>query len=111
MLDAPLVAPDNEVEQNLAAIVQEVLGLEQVSVTRNLQELGANSISILNIHKKLNDVFSKNIAVSDIFQYGTVRALARYISEDDLPAVAQQQGQKRGSARRAVRRPARRRTR
>ena len=111
MLDAPLVAPDNEVEQNLAAIVQEVLGLEQVSVTRNLQELGANSISILNIHKKLNGVFSKDIAVSDIFQYGTVRALARYISEDDLPAVAQQQGQKRGSARRAVRRPARRRTR
>jgi acyl carrier protein len=100
-----IVAPDDKVEQSLAAIVKQVLGLDQISVTSNFFDLGATSLHMIRVHNQLKETFARKVSVTDLFRYATVRSLAHYMSQaEPPPAPARQQGEERGQARRAVRR-------
>ena len=51
-LQTPYVAPRNDVEQKLATIWQEMLGIDQVSVHDNFFELGGDSVKAIQISVK-----------------------------------------------------------
>ncbi|MDA2157988.1 MULTISPECIES: amino acid adenylation domain-containing protein [Bacillus cereus group] len=72
-------APRNEIEETLAKIWSDVLGVEKVSINDNFFEHGGHSIRatmlMAKIHKKLN----KEIPLKEIFRYPTIKELSRYI--------------------------------
>jgi amino acid adenylation domain-containing protein len=79
-------APTNETEKKILQIWAEVLGLDadKIGVTDNFFELGGNSISILKIQSRLNKQFDRDISMSTMFLYPTIRELAANIPEEPL---------------------------
>lgn len=74
------VAPRTQLEQVLAGIWQQILGLEKVGLEDNFFELGGNSIGLAQVHGKLLTLINQHVAITDLFQYPTVRALADHLS-------------------------------
>ena len=69
------VAPRSEIESKLAAIWQEVLGVEQVGVTDNFFELGGDSIQSLQIIAKARKEGLK-LTPKQLFEKQTIGELA-----------------------------------
>ncbi|MEM0940330.1 MAG: amino acid adenylation domain-containing protein [Bacteroidota bacterium] len=67
------VAPSTETEKQLAAIWQEVLGVEKVGIHDNFFELGGDSIKVMQLVNKSTrqNIFIK---VKDIFSHQTIKA-------------------------------------
>ena len=67
------VAPRNEMEEQLAKIWQEVLGVEKIGIMDNFFELGGNSMSAINLMHVMKDKFF--IEIDDIFIYPTINLM------------------------------------
>ena len=82
--NADYVAPSNENEEKLVAILADILTLnkESIGIDDNLFDLGANSIKILSIQNRVSQVFGFEISLSLFFLYPTVRELAVSIFEE-----------------------------
>lgn len=83
--DAGYAAPETEEEMRIAAVWQEVLGLERVGIDDEFFDLGGDSFKAIKVVRKMGNSFS----VMDLFQYPTVRELAERIASgatrsDDL---------------------------
>ena len=74
---APL--KDN-LQRRIAEIWKEILAVEQVGALDNFFDLGGNSLSILQLNRKLREAFKRDIPVIKLFRYPTVSALAAYIN-------------------------------
>ncbi|MFT3661297.1 MAG: amino acid adenylation domain-containing protein [Gordonia sp. (in: high G+C Gram-positive bacteria)] len=75
------VAPENDVEEHLAEIVAEVLGLERVSVTESIFDLGGNSLLAAKIVGRACEVLGVDVNMRDVFAEPTVRGLAAKVGE------------------------------
>jgi SagB-type dehydrogenase family enzyme len=74
-------APETEIEQVIAAVMQEVLKLDQVSVHRNFFDLGGTSVHMIQVYNKVRALLQKDFPVLAVFEHPTVRALAKYLDE------------------------------
>ncbi len=76
--------PRNPVEEKLAVIWQEVLGLgsEPVGIDDDFFRLGGHSLRGITMLSKVHREFDVQVPVGKIFELSTIRGLARYISED-----------------------------
>ncbi|RKS87532.1 non-ribosomal peptide synthase protein (TIGR01720 family)/amino acid adenylation domain-containing protein [Orbus hercynius] len=75
------VKPTTQSEQQLVAIIAEILGLEQtsVSIIDDFYRLGGNSILAIKLSSKIARAFNRAVRVADIFTYRTAQALAVFI--------------------------------
>ncbi|MGJ5628670.1 amino acid adenylation domain-containing protein [Nostoc sp. CALU 1950] len=76
------VAPRNEVEKTIASIWQEVLHLETVGMNDNFFDLGGHSLLTLQVQSKLQQLFPKNVLITDLFKYPNISSLANYLIQD-----------------------------
>ncbi|HEU4963914.1 MAG TPA: amino acid adenylation domain-containing protein, partial [Bacilli bacterium] len=79
--DREYLAPTNEVEQEVAAIWAEVLGLERVGLTDNFFDLGGHSLLVVKVHDRIKQRWKAPLRLMDLFTYTTVAALADAIAE------------------------------
>ncbi len=70
-------APANVVEEILAGIYVQVLGLERVGVDESFFDLGGDSISAMRLIGAVNNVLDADLAVRTVFEAPTVRNLSR----------------------------------
>ena len=75
-----LVEPRGEVEQAIAAIWQEVLGVERVGAHEKFFQLGGHSLLLVRVHARLRERFGTELSMMDLFKYPDVE-LARPASE------------------------------
>jgi acyl transferase domain-containing protein/thioesterase domain-containing protein/acyl carrier protein len=75
------VAPRNEIEQTIAPIWQEFLGIQQVGVYDNFFELGGNSLLAIHILSKLHDVLQVKISLDNLFAANTIAELAEKVAQ------------------------------
>lgn len=88
-LDADFVAPRNPIEQLLAKIWTEVLGLEHVGVFDNFFDLGGDSILSVQIISRANQS-GLRLTVKQLFQHQTIAGLTAVA--DKAPLVEADQG-------------------
>ncbi len=69
------IAPRNQIEQMLADIWQEILGIDKIGIYDNFFELGGNSINTIQIAAKANQAKLK-LTSQQFFQYQTIDELA-----------------------------------
>jgi natural product biosynthesis luciferase-like monooxygenase protein len=74
-------APAHELEQIVATVWQELLGLDQVSTVDNLFDLGANSLLVVRANGKLRAALQRDVSLVDMFQYPTVKSLAAFLGQ------------------------------
>ncbi|MCX6468631.1 MAG: amino acid adenylation domain-containing protein [Corynebacteriales bacterium] len=85
-VDAAPTAPADAVEQAVATIVGDVLGLPAVSVTDSFFDLGGNSLAAMRVIASIDEMFGTDLGVREIFDHPTVRELAPRL-QTSRPAV------------------------
>jgi amino acid adenylation domain-containing protein len=92
-LEAAYAAPETEAERIIAEIWQEVLGLDSVGVNDNFFDLGGHSLQMIQAHAKVREVFNRDVSMLEMFQYPTIKLVARYLSRnlDEGPSFRESQ--------------------
>ncbi|PYY78120.1 non-ribosomal peptide synthetase [Pseudomonas sp. TKO26] len=94
LMQQTYVAPQNDLEQQIAAIWADVLKLEQVGVTDNFFELGGDSIISIQVVSRARQAGIR-FTPKDLFQHQTVQGLAT-VAEQGEGGLQIDQGPVRG---------------
>lgn len=96
--------PSTDVEQHVAAMFCEVLGLSEVGLNDNFFELGGHSVLLLQLHARLQERFGAKLQLVDLFQYPSVAALAKALGggQSVEAAAGQLQGRNRAAIRKQL---------
>ncbi|HEU4963515.1 MAG TPA: amino acid adenylation domain-containing protein [Bacilli bacterium] len=78
---ADYLAPRDEVEELIADVWQEVLGVERVGVHDNFFELGGHSLLATRVISRLREAFEIDLPMNRLFEAQTVAALAQVVEE------------------------------
>jgi len=81
-LEAVFVPPRNAMEKSIAAIWEQVLGLQQVGVHDNFFDLGGHSLLMAQVHDRFQKVVDKKISMLDLLEYPSISSLARFLNKD-----------------------------
>ncbi|HWS86517.1 MAG TPA: beta-ketoacyl synthase N-terminal-like domain-containing protein [Pyrinomonadaceae bacterium] len=80
-LPGDYVAPRNNLEQALAEVWQDLLGIEQVGVEDNFFELGGHSLLATQVVARIQDIFGAQVSLDLIFERPTVAEQAVAVEE------------------------------
>jgi acyl carrier protein len=72
--------PETAIEQALADIVAEVLGVARVGLHDNFFDLGASSVHIVRVHNALRERLGTEIPIVEMFNHPSVSHLARRLA-------------------------------
>ncbi|MDQ1350647.1 MAG: hypothetical protein QG657_949, partial [Acidobacteriota bacterium] len=78
-------APETDIQRTIAAIWEEVLGLEKIGIRDNFFDLGGNSLDFVRVSNKLKEKLGQDIPVVTLFTYPTISSLEHYLSSVELP--------------------------
>ncbi len=78
-ITAAYVAPRNETEQTLAAIWQELLGVERVGIYDNFFELGGHSLLAMRVVSCIQRDLLVSIPIKILFRFTSISDLSKYI--------------------------------
>lgn len=81
------VAPRNEVEQTIAEIWQNLLGITEIGIHDNFFSLGGHSLLAIRIIAQLRDAFKIDMQLKDIFETPTIAELALTIVQSQAQNV------------------------
>ncbi len=86
-LGMAFVAPDDAIEESLAAIWREVLGRERVGVYDDFFVSGGHSLLAAQVLSRIQREFGVDLALRDFFSAPNIRSLAERIGEVTLAAA------------------------
>jgi natural product biosynthesis luciferase-like monooxygenase protein len=75
------VAPKGNVEQAVATIWKDILHAEQIGVDDNFFDFGGHSLQVVQVQNRLRETLGVDVPVLKLFQFPTVRTLAKFIGE------------------------------
>ncbi|MBD2385752.1 non-ribosomal peptide synthetase [Cylindrospermum sp. FACHB-282] len=81
-LEATYEPPQTGTQETIAKIWQQLLHLEKVGINDNFFDLGGHSLLLVQVHSKLRVIFPKQISITNLFEYPTIRTLAKYLTQD-----------------------------
>ncbi|MEH1799485.1 MAG: non-ribosomal peptide synthetase [Nostoc sp.] len=98
-LEQAYISPQTDLERLLAGILSELLKIDRVGIDDNFFDLGATSISILQVAARVQQELGIELSAVKLFQYSTIGSLANYLhsnqnsqpSSDKLQNRAQRQ--------------------
>ncbi|WP_266169313.1 non-ribosomal peptide synthetase [Dyella subtropica] len=73
-------APQGAIEQTLATLWQELLGVERVGRHDHFFELGGHSLIAVQLVSRLRNAFGVEVAARDIFMYSVLKDMAQLVS-------------------------------
>jgi len=76
-------APSSEAEKTIASIWCAVLHLPEINVDQNFFDAGGDSLNITQLQIRLSSLFGEKVTVPLLFEYTTVRALAKFLTSED----------------------------
>lgn len=114
-LPAPEAAPasasaETTLERSIAGVWKRVLKIDNTGLDDNFFDLGGDSLLLIQVHAELTKTLAPGISVTQLFEFATIRELARHIagsgnqdgvSEADERARKQREAQERMRRQRA----------
>ena len=91
MVSKEYVAPQNELEEQLAEIWQEVLGVQPIGVTDDFFALGGHSLLAVRVLNRSNALSGKQLSLAVIFEAKTIAQLAERLKENNFTHGASDQ--------------------
>jgi amino acid adenylation domain-containing protein len=77
------VPPKTQLENTIARIWQEVLGVGNIGVHDNFFEVGGDSLKIVKLSSKLKNTLDKDFPLTTLFRYPTIASFAQYMEEGE----------------------------
>lgn len=71
----------NRMEEVVAAIWQEVLGLRKAGIHDNFFDLGGHSLAMVQVRSKVRDVLKQEVPMVELFRNPTIAMLSRYLQD------------------------------
>ena len=87
------------IEKSVAAIWQDVLGLQQVRTTDNFFDLGGHSLLVVQVQRRLREACGREVSITDMFRLPTIKALAAHLGGTATQATAVNDGLARAQRR------------
>jgi len=81
------LAPRSQLEEQIASIWSQVLGVEGISVDANFFDAGGHSLLLVRVQSKLKQIFNTSLSVVDLFLHPTISALAHAIASEQNGAA------------------------
>ncbi|NQZ10430.1 MAG: amino acid adenylation domain-containing protein, partial [Algicola sp.] len=75
--------PETAVEQHIANVWQEVLGIDKVGRKDDFFVIGGHSLLAIDVATKLRDIFNINLAMTTLFNHSSLISLAEFIEGCD----------------------------
>ncbi|HEX8148768.1 MAG TPA: MupA/Atu3671 family FMN-dependent luciferase-like monooxygenase [Pyrinomonadaceae bacterium] len=91
-LAADFVAPRDEVEEKIAAIWSDVLGVEAVGVNDGFLDLGGHSLLAMQLVGRLRQAFGLKVGIRELFESATVANLAAAVARGEGAGAADEGG-------------------
>lgn len=85
--DEEYMGPHTEMEAELCAIWQEVLGLDRVGVRDEFFRIGGNSILAIQVSHRMSQVLGYEVHVADVFKYPCIAQLLLYTNNQILTNI------------------------
>lgn len=98
--DTAYVAPQTGAEKTVAKVWAELLHVEKVGLNDNFFDLGGHSLLVVQAQVRLRDALGVDLPVVRLFQYPTVNALARFLTERTEPPTEMKKVQDRAQRQR-----------
>ena len=76
---AGYAAPKTGIEKTIVEVCQEMFHLERIGIHDNFFDLGATSIDILQLSKKIKEIYKVNIPILKMFEYSTISSFSHYL--------------------------------
>ncbi len=86
-LETEYVPATNEMTQRVAAIWQDVLGIDQVGIHDNFFDLGGNSLIGLQLINKIQKEFDAQIPAVTLFEAPTIDALVNFLQPEQANVI------------------------
>jgi amino acid adenylation domain-containing protein len=96
------VAANTDAERKIAEIWRELLQVEKVGLNDNFFDLGAHSLLMVQAQARISEAFGVDLPVIRLFQYPTVSALAKLLSDAPCERVVFDKVQARARKQRQV---------
>jgi acyl carrier protein len=90
-----LERPANELENLIAQVWKDALGVDQVGVNENFFDLGAHSLMVAEVHAQLQQLLGRELSLVDLFQFPTVLALANHLGGAEKVQPASSRAERR----------------
>jgi acyl carrier protein len=82
------LAPVGEMQQALARLWSELLGVEQVGAEDDFFELGGHSLLVVQLVSRVRAHFQVDIAIREIFEHASLRAMADVLTAKRIAAFS-----------------------
>jgi acyl carrier protein len=73
-VEAAYAPPRSDVERKLATVWQRAVGVEQVGLDDDFQELGMSSITAVRLVRQISEAFGVEVSIAELFDWRTLRA-------------------------------------
>ena len=99
--DTEFIAPGKKLEQSIALIWQDILGIQQIGLNDNFFEIGGTSLKAVQIISRIRNQLGADISLVNMFDKPNIRALAELLEQDATneyptpPSVSRQRGEMR----------------
>ena len=80
-LPNPYVAPRNDLEQEITAMWQELLGIEPIGIYDNFFELGGHSLLATQLVSRMRDTFKVELPLRELFESPSIATLSGAIEK------------------------------
>lgn len=90
------------VQASIAEVWRNVLKLPSVSINDNFFDIGGHSLLAVQVHRQLCTALDRKLAITDVFRFPTIKALAEFVARDSDAGPAVGVGTDRADARRAA---------
>jgi acyl-CoA synthetase (AMP-forming)/AMP-acid ligase II/aryl carrier-like protein len=74
------VPATGEIENRVQAVIDELLPGRRVEPDDNLFEVGASSLTLVQIHERIDREFPGQVELAELFDHPTIRQLARHLT-------------------------------
>jgi natural product biosynthesis luciferase-like monooxygenase protein len=110
---ASFLAPATELEHAIAGIWSDLLRMPRVGLDDNFFDSGGHSLLAVQAHRRLRDAIGRDLALTDLFRFPTIRSLVRHLErgEGEDPGLARSVSRAQGRRESLNRRQAMRATR
>jgi acyl carrier protein len=86
--ESAFVQPQNPLQQQIAAIWQDLLGVPSVGIHDNFFDLGGHSLLAVQAHRRISETTGKELTVTDLFRFTTIHALVDHLNQQNGEAHA-----------------------
>jgi acyl carrier protein len=83
--DSEFEQANTYLEKRIVELWKEALDTSNIGIDQNFFDLGAHSLMVAEVHGRLQEMLGREIPITAMFQYPTVRTLTAYLQEGSEP--------------------------